>query len=74
MQVRTPIHGVVAAIATPVDAAFQPDTAALVAHARWLLEHGCDGLNVLGTTGGFASFSAAERIGVMRALAEAGLP
>ena len=73
MQARTSIRGVVAAIATPVDAAFQPNARALVAHARWLFEHGCDGLNVLGTTGGFASFSVAQRIGVMRALAESGL-
>jgi 4-hydroxy-tetrahydrodipicolinate synthase len=68
------IRGVVAAVATPVDDDFAPDVDRLVAHSRWLLANGCDGLNVLGTTGGFASFSAAQRVRVMRALAESGLP
>jgi 4-hydroxy-tetrahydrodipicolinate synthase len=68
------IRGVVAAIATPVDEALQPDHGALVDHARWLLSNGCDGLNVLGTTGGFASFTVAQRIDIMQALASSGLP
>jgi 4-hydroxy-tetrahydrodipicolinate synthase len=68
------IRGVVAAVATPVGADLQPDHRALIAHNRWLLENGCDGLNILGTTGGFASFSVAQRLGVMRALASSGLP
>jgi 4-hydroxy-tetrahydrodipicolinate synthase len=68
------IRGVVAAVATPVDAALQPDHRALIEHSRWLLANGCDGLNILGTTGGFASFSVAQRLGVMHALAGSGLP
>jgi 4-hydroxy-tetrahydrodipicolinate synthase len=68
------IRGVVAAVATPVDGALQPDHRALVEHSRWLLDNGCDGLNILGTTGGFASFSVTQRLGVMRALASSGLP
>ncbi len=74
MQDVARIRGVVAAVATPVDETYAPDHERLIAHGRWLLEHGCDGLNVLGTTGGFASFSTAQRIGVMRALAASGLP
>lgn len=74
MAVSTRIRGVVAAVATPVDAALQPDAGRLVAHSRWLLDNGCDGLNILGTTGGFASFSVAQRLEVMRALAGSGLP
>src|SRR6202163_3352231 len=68
------IRGVVTAVATPVDAALQPDHHALVEHARWLLGNGCDGLNVLGTTGSFASFTVAQRLGIMHALASSGLP
>ncbi|MDB5071427.1 MAG: dihydrodipicolinate synthase family protein [Candidatus Eremiobacteraeota bacterium] len=68
------IRGVVAAVATPVGEQLQPDHGALVEHSRWLLDNGCDGLNILGTTGGFASFSVAQRHGVMQALAKSGLP
>ena len=68
------IRGVVAAVATPVDAALQPDLGALIEHSRWLLGNGCDGLNILGTTGGFASLSVAQRLAVMRELASSGLP
>ena len=70
----TRLRGVIAAIATPIDEHLEPNTDALVFHARWLLANGCDGLNVLGTTGGFASFSVAQRIRVMEAVATSGLP
>jgi 4-hydroxy-tetrahydrodipicolinate synthase len=66
--------GVIAAIATAVDAKGQPDCARSTALARFLLDNGCDGLNVLGTTGEATSFSLAQRQRVMRAYAEAGLP
>src|SRR5271156_3686529 len=66
--------GILAAILTPLDAGLAPDHARLIAHARWLLANGCDGLNVLGTTGEAASFSTAQRIALMEALAGSGLP
>src|SRR3954467_1648442 len=66
--------GGIAAIATAVDAQGQPDAARSVALARYLLDNGCDGLNVLGTTGEATSFSLAQRMGMMSAYAEAGLP
>jgi 4-hydroxy-tetrahydrodipicolinate synthase len=74
MQAPARIRGVVAAVATPVGEDGEPDYAALTGHSRWLLDNGCDGLNVLGTTGGFASFSVAQRIGVMGAIADAAIP
>jgi 4-hydroxy-tetrahydrodipicolinate synthase len=74
MQALTRIRGVVAAVTTPVDATFAPDHERLVTHSRWLLAHGCHGLNILGTTGGFASFSTEQRRAVMVALASSGLP
>jgi len=46
------LEGVIAAIATAIDATGEPDCARSTALARFLLAHGCDGLNVLGTTGG----------------------
>ena len=43
------IRGVVAAVATPVQEDGSPDTARATKLARFLLDNGCDGLNVLGT-------------------------
>jgi 4-hydroxy-tetrahydrodipicolinate synthase len=70
----TPLHGVIAAIATAVDANGEPDCARCVALARFLLDNGCDGLNVLGTTGEATSFSLEHRKRVMSAYAASGLP
>jgi 4-hydroxy-tetrahydrodipicolinate synthase len=68
------IRGVIAAIATPVDENGTPDTARATKLARYLLDNGCDGLNVLGTTGEATSFSLDERKRVMTAYRDAGLP
>ena len=45
-----------------------------VAHARWLLDNGCHGLVVFGTTGEANSFSVDERIELLDAALSAGLP
>src|SRR5215468_7087732 len=68
------LQGVIAAIATAVDEAGEPDCARSTALARHLLANGCDGLNVLGTTGEATSFSLAQRKAVMNAYAAAGVP
>jgi 4-hydroxy-tetrahydrodipicolinate synthase len=68
------LHGVIAAIATAVDASGEPDCARSTALARFLLANGCDGLNVLGTTGEATSFSLDQRKRVMSAYRDAGLP
>jgi 4-hydroxy-tetrahydrodipicolinate synthase len=68
------LHGVIAAIATAVDARGEPDSARSIALARFLLANGCDGLNVLGTTGEATSFSLDQRRRVMTTYAESGLP
>jgi 4-hydroxy-tetrahydrodipicolinate synthase len=68
------LHGVIAAIATPVTSAGKPDCARLISRASHLLSTGCDGLNLLGTTGEATSFSLIERLSVMEAVAGAGLP
>jgi 4-hydroxy-tetrahydrodipicolinate synthase len=71
---KSSLSGVIAAIATAVDAQGQPDATRSVALARYLLDNGCDGLNVLGTTGEATSFSLDQRKAVMSAYAKAGLP
>jgi 4-hydroxy-tetrahydrodipicolinate synthase len=68
------LHGVIAAVATAVDAAGEPDYGRSTALARHLLANGCDGLNVLGTTGEATSFSLEERKRVMSAYRDAKLP
>ena len=58
---ETKLRGVIAAVATPVDEDGSPDPARSVKLARFLLDNGCDGLNVLGTTGEATSFSLEQR-------------
>jgi 4-hydroxy-tetrahydrodipicolinate synthase len=68
------LSGVIAAISTPVQDDGAPDIARALKLARFLLDNGCDGLNVLGTTGEATSFSLDERKRVMTAYKDAGLP
>ena len=51
----------------------RPISARAVNLARYLLDNGCDGLNVLGTTGEATSFSLDERKAVMDAYKTNGL-
>jgi 4-hydroxy-tetrahydrodipicolinate synthase len=73
MSTKT-MSGVIAAIATPIDETGAPDLARAIKLARFLLDNGCNGLNVLGTTGEATSFSLAERKAVMDAYKANGLP
>jgi 4-hydroxy-tetrahydrodipicolinate synthase len=68
------LRGVLAAVTTASTADREPDCARSIAHARYLLSNGCDGLNVLGTTGEATSFSLQQRRQVMTAYAESSLP
>ena len=68
------LKGVIAAIATAVGGDGAPDSARSTALARYLLANGCDGLNVLGTTGEATSFSLDQRMTLMSAYRDAGLP
>ncbi|WP_137042515.1 dihydrodipicolinate synthase family protein [Pseudolabrys sp. FHR47] len=68
------LSGVIAAIATPLDENLSPDIPRAMKLARWLLDNGCDGLNVLGSTGEATSFSVEERKAVMSAYKTNGLP
>ena len=68
------LGGVIAAAATPVHADFSPDTSRLVQHLRRLLEGGCDAINLLGTTGEANSFSLRQRVAIMQAVKDAGMP
>jgi 4-hydroxy-tetrahydrodipicolinate synthase len=68
------LSGVIAAVATPIDETGAPDAKRATDLARFLLGNGCDGLNVLGSTGEATSFSRDERMAVMDAYKKNGLP
>lgn len=68
------LRGVWSPILTPVDADLMPDIQRLAEFGRYLLDNGCHGLVVFGTTSEATSFSAAERMAVVEGLLEAGLP
>jgi 4-hydroxy-tetrahydrodipicolinate synthase len=71
----TKLQGVIAAAATPLGPDLAIDLERLVAHCRWLLgEGGCDGINLLGTTGEATSFPVEARLAAMKAIARSGLP
>lgn len=67
-------RGVLAAVLTPIGEDLAPDLALWLNHCGWLLEQGCDGLAVLGTTSEANSFSVPERLSMLDALAEGGIP
>ena len=69
-----PAHGVWSPVLTPLANDSSIDTQRFVIHARWLLGQGCHGLAVFGTTGEATSFSVSERIALLDAALEAGLP
>lgn len=69
-----PCHGVWAPALTPVDAQLAPDARRFIEHVRWLLDTGCHGVVLFGTTGEAPSFSVEERIAMVDAALDAGLP
>lgn len=65
---------ILAAVLTPLTADLAADHGRLKLHCRWLLEHGCDGLTVLGTTGEANSFTVEERLDILEGIIEGGIP
>jgi len=74
IMTATNLRGVIAAVATPVTEDGSPDIDRALKLARFLLDNGCNGLNVLGTTGEATSFSLEERKRVMTAYKDKGMP
>ena len=66
--------GVYAASLTPQHDDLSVNYERLVAHGRWLLDNGCDGIVVVGTSGEANSFTVAERMAALDAVVDAGLP
>src|SRR3546814_1708408 len=68
-----PFSGFFCASATPIAADGSPDHAAFAAHCKALIEEGCDGVALLGTTGEANSFSIAQRQQLLEKVITAGL-
>lgn len=62
--------GVIAAVPTPYTCEGTPDVEMFLEHCLWAVNNGCDGLNILGTTGEANSIDLATREVIMRAAAE----
>jgi 4-hydroxy-tetrahydrodipicolinate synthase len=67
------MRGVLSPVVTPFHAALRPDARRFVRHCRWLLDQGV-GLAVFGTNSEANSLSVAEKLALLDALVDAGLP
>ena len=68
-----PIHGVWSPVLVPMDNDFSIDVDRFLFHARWLLQQGCHGLALFGTTSEANSFSLEERMQLLEAALGAGI-
>ena len=67
-------RGVFCAAATPLDENLNPDHARLAEHCGRLLDDGCHGTALLGSTGEANSLSSAERMAMLEAVVAGGIP
>ncbi len=67
------ITGVYCAAATPLNADDSPDLGLFTAHCQRLLQEGCHGVALLGTTGEANSFSSGERRAILEAALKSGI-
>jgi 4-hydroxy-tetrahydrodipicolinate synthase len=74
MPGTTRLGGIWSAALTPLDAHLQPDAQTAIAYYGDLLANGCDGINLLGTTGEAMSFGVDQRVRLMQSIARSGLP
>jgi 4-hydroxy-tetrahydrodipicolinate synthase len=67
------VAGVFAAVPTPFSDNDEPDFELFMEHCDWVIDKGCDGLNVLGSTGEANSQTGRARASIMRAVSESSL-
>ncbi len=68
------LNGVWCPTLMPLNADLDPDVDKYIGHCRWALDEGCHGLVMFGTTGEANSFSVDERIQLLDAAIDAGIP
>ena len=74
MPAASSLRGVWPAALTPFDDRMTVDVQRLVRHCRRLLDAGCRGISLFGTTGEGTALSAEERMAALEAVIAAGLP
>lgn len=67
------LRGVLSPVVTPFKDDLSIDPERFVAHCRWLLANGCDGLAIFGTNSEANSLTVQEKIDLLDALLEAGV-
>jgi len=67
------VSGVFAAVPTPFDESYVPIMPLFMEHCEWVIDQGCDGLNVLGSTGEANSQTGKARARIMQAVAASSL-
>ena len=73
MRSSPSLRGVYAPVVTPFTSDLRPDSARFLHHCRWLLDNDV-GLAVFGTNSEANSLTVGEKLGLLDALVEAGLP
>ncbi len=59
------MKGIIAAVPTPINSSHAPNLKLYIEHCSWALKNGCDGLNILGSTGEASSFDFSTRKQIM---------
>ena len=73
-MIQAKIKGILAPVLTPFDQNAQVDARRSIGHCKWLLENGCDGLVLFGTTSEANSLSVGERKRLAEQIVSAGIP
>ena len=68
------LSGVLSPVVTPFKQDLSPDPVRYVRHCKWLLANGCSGLAVFGTNSEANSLSVEERMVLLEALVQEGVP
>jgi len=74
LQQQKRIEGVLAPVVTPFRRDLAPDPDRFLRHCRWLMKSGCAGLAVFGTNSEANSMSVEEKLELLEALVEGGMP
>jgi len=64
------MFGVIAAVPTPINNDGNPIPDTFLDHCEWVLQNGCDGVNILGSTGEANSFNSHQRKLVMESASQ----
>ena len=68
------LSGVLSPVVTPFKSDLSPDRVRFIGHCKWLLANGCSGLAVFGTNSEANSLSVDERMVLLEALVQEGVP